>query len=120
MKSAAQQAITFDDLNDEVMIQIARVVPIGWISLSQLNHRANNLQLSSYQLMIDWVKSENITHIERLVDAFLLRVISKTHISLLFYNSMCLVWEFLFSPANKGCCLIPFLAHLLSCSGILA
>ena len=120
VKGSPQQVTTFDDLDDEMMIQIARSVPLGCTNLSQLNHRAKRLQLSGYQLMLDWVKYENITHIERWVDAFLLHVIGKMHISLLFCNSMCVVWEFLFSPANKVCCLIPFLAHLLSCSGILA
>ena len=51
VNGSLQQTTTFDHLEDDLMIQIARFVPLESTNLSQLNCRAKRLQLSDYQPM---------------------------------------------------------------------
>ena len=120
VKGSAQRATSFNDLDDDMIIQISRIVPLGCTNLSRLNRRAERLQLSGFQPLPVWVELENSTHIERWVNTSLLHLIDKMHIRLLFCSSMCLVRDPLSSHANKHCCLTPLLAHSLPCLGFLA
>ena len=106
VNGSLQQVTTFDDLDDEVMIQIARLVPLGCTNLSQLNHRAKELQLSDYQPMFDWIHLMKSTDIERWVDVFCYRLLARCTLAFCLAIVCALFGMYcLRIPTNAVCCI---------------
>ena len=78
--SSLQEVATFECLDNETWIHIARRIPLGSTNLNQLNHRARGLKLSAYQPMLHWVRF-NVDNTERWVDALLPQPVDKMHIA---------------------------------------
>ena len=108
---SSQKSATFDDLDDEILVQIALHVPLGVSCLSQLNLRAKRLHMSEYQPLLSCIQLASLPQVKRYADASLPRpcLASWTLHSLLQQRVTC----HLLSPrAHTFRCAIPLFLHV--------
>ena len=70
-QESRRRVTTFDDLDDETMIHIARHVPLNVSGLSRLNLRARRLHLSEYQPLLSCIKLTNAAELKRYAETSL-------------------------------------------------
>ena len=68
------ESTTFDDLDDEIVIQIAQYVPLNMCCMSQLNLRAKRLHLSEFQALLSRIAITNLSQLEQYAGASLLHL----------------------------------------------
>ena len=68
------ESTTFDDLDDEIMIQIAQYVPLNMCFMSQLSLRAKRLHLSEFQALFSRIAITNLSQLEQYAGACLLHL----------------------------------------------
>lgn len=74
-----ERPATFDTLGDEIMIQIARYVPLGVSCMSQLNLDAKRLELSEFQALLSCMKFKSLEELKRHADVSLPRLFHNIH-----------------------------------------